>query len=342
MDFGMFSEFHTREGMTQEAAFDESFALIDEAENLGIDSVWLGEHHFSPDFSVLASPMVLSGAIAARTNKIRIGLAVHVLPLTHPLRVAEEAATVDHLSKGRFEFGIGRSGITKYYHGYNIPYSDSRDRFFEALDVIMKAWNEDQFSHQGEFYSYQDVVMTPKPYQQPHPPIRIAVASEDTFATVGKMGHPIFISANMPVPLLQERLGIYRQARKAAGHSGPGDVAIRIPTYVAEDSERAISEPKASALFSINYGAQELVKTANTEETASRMRRTATLSYEEILKQRVMYGTPEAVVGRLHDLQETLGITGVVMEVNYGGQVPNDCLVRCIRLLAEKVIPAFK
>ena len=149
MDFGIFTDFHVRKGMTQPEAFDESFSQVTEAEKLGLDSVWLAEHHFSPDRSVLASPMVLSSAIAARTTRLRIGLAVQVLPLTNPLRVAEEAATVDHVSKGRFEFGIGRSGLTKYYQGYNVPYSQSRQRFFEALDVIMKAWNEDQFSYHG-------------------------------------------------------------------------------------------------------------------------------------------------------------------------------------------------
>ena len=129
MDFGIFTDFHVRDGMTQAEAFEESFDQVDAAEGLGVDSVWLAEHHFSPDRSVLASPLIIASAIAARTSRIRIGLAVHVLPLTNPLRVAEEAATVDHISKGRFNFGIGRSGLTKYYHGYNVPYTESRSRF---------------------------------------------------------------------------------------------------------------------------------------------------------------------------------------------------------------------
>ena len=100
-----------------------------------MDWVWLAEHHFRPQRSVLASPLIISSALAARTSRIRIGLAVQVLPLTNPLRVAEEAAVVDHISKGRFDFGIGRSGFTRYYEAYNIPYAESRGRFLEALDV---------------------------------------------------------------------------------------------------------------------------------------------------------------------------------------------------------------
>ena len=187
MNFGVFTDFHVRRSMAQAEAFDESFGLVMEAEKLGIDCIWLAEHHFS-ERSALASPMVLSSAIAARTSKIRIGIAVQVLPLANPLRIAEEAATVDHVSKGRFDFGIGRSGLTKYYQGYNVPYSESRHRFFEALEVIMKAWKEDLFSYQGEFYSYENVVVVPKPYQQPYPPTRIAAASEDTFSLAGTLG----------------------------------------------------------------------------------------------------------------------------------------------------------
>ena len=100
MNFGMFTDFHVRKGASQAQAFDESFAQISEAEQMGFDTVWLAEHHFSPERAVLASPMVIASAIAARTQRIRTGLAVQVLPLTNPLRVAEEAATVDHISKG--------------------------------------------------------------------------------------------------------------------------------------------------------------------------------------------------------------------------------------------------
>ena len=342
MDFGMFTDFHVRKGMTQPEAFDESFSQVVEAEKLGIDSVWLAEHHFSPDRSVLASPMVLSSAIAARTSSMRIGLAVQVLPLTNPLRIAEEAATVDHISKGRFEFGIGRSGLTKYYQGYNVPYSESRPRFFEALDVIMKAWSQDQFSYQGEYYSYEDVTLVPKPYQQPYPPIRIAVASEDTFSLAGKLGHPIFISTTTPVAQLQERLQLYRKAREEAGHAGPGQVSLRIPAYVAQDAKNAASDPEASTRHAIQYGAQELIKTAASEEATNRLRKMASAPYDEILQHRVMYGTPESVTNRIHDYQEKLGITGVVLEVNYGGQIPKDQVSNSVRLLAEKVVPEFK
>ncbi len=342
MNFGMFTDFHVRKGSSQAEAFDESFAQVAEAERMGFDTVWLAEHHFSPERAVLASPMVIASAIAARTERIRTGLAVQVLPLTNPLRVAEEAATVDHISKGRFDFGIGRSGLTRYYQGYNIPYSESRPRFLEAMEIIMKAWREDSFSHDGEYHSYQDVTVTPKPYQQPYPPVRVAVAGEDTFPLIGKMGHPIFISANTGRQALKERLAAYREKLAESGASGPPDVAIRVPVYCAETTEKAREEPRVSAMGAIQYAVTELIQTAASEEIAARMRRIAAAPYEQVLEERVVFGAPAEIVDTFRGYQEELGVTGVVMEVNYGGQIPADRIRNSLRLLSDEVMPHFK
>lgn len=339
MNFGMFTDFHVREQQSQAEAFDESFRQVEEAEKLGIDSVWLSEHHFSPERSVLASPLVIASSLATRTSRVRIGLAVQVLPLTNPLRIAEEAATVDHISKGRFDFGVGRSGLTRYYQGYNVPYVESRSRFLEALEIITMAWKQEQFSYTGDHFAFHNVTVVPKPYQQPHPPIRVALASPDTFSLVGRLGHAIFISANTPVPQLQERLALYRQARQDAGHTGPADIALRIPAYVAATAAQAHDEPEASTMHAIRYAATELITTAATPEAAARMERLAQTPYDDILKQRVLYGTPEAVVDRLQMYHETLGITGVVLETNYGGRLPYARVLNSIRLLMDQVAP---
>jgi alkanesulfonate monooxygenase SsuD/methylene tetrahydromethanopterin reductase-like flavin-dependent oxidoreductase (luciferase family) len=338
----MFTDFHIRPQGSQTEAFAESFQQVEAAEQLGMDAVWLAEHHFSPERSVLASPLVIASAIAARTTSIRIGQAVQVLPLSNPLRLAEDAATVDHISTGRFEFGVGRSGLTRYYQGYNVPYAESRDRFLEVLEIITKAWRQEQFSHAGQFFTFQNVTVVPKPYQQPHPPIRVALASAETFALVGRLGHAIFISANTPTLQLQERLAAYRQARHEAGHAGPADIALRIPAYVAETAVRARSEPEASAMHAIRYAAQELINTAGSVEVAERFRHMASTPYDDVLKQRLLFGTPDAVVDRLQEYQDTLGITGVVLEMNYGGRIPYDCVLQSMRLLTAKVLPKFK
>ena len=338
----MFTDFHVRGGSTQAEALDESFGQVIEAENLGVDTVWLAEHHFSPERAVLASPMIVASAICARTERIRIGLAVQVLPLTNPLRVAEEAATVDHISKGRFEFGIGRSGLTRYYQGYNVLYEESRPRFLEALAIITKAWEQDQFSYAGQFHSYENVTVVPKPFQKPHPPITVAVAGEETFPLIGSMGHSIFVSMNTPKEQLTERLTSYKQSRKESGIREPGGISIRVPVYVAETTDKAHSEPEESARHALSYAAQELSQTAASVEAAARMHTMANTTYSEILANRVLFGTPDEIVDRLNGLQEEFGITGLVMECNYGGRIPYERVINSLRLLSEKVMPNFK
>ena len=341
MNFGMFTDFHVRGGNTQAESFDESFDQVMAAERLGFDTVWLAEHHFSPERAVLASPMIVASAICAKTERIRIGLAVQVLPLTNPLRVAEEAATVDHISKGRFEFGIGRSGLTRYYQGYNVQYEESRPRFLEALAIITKAWNQEQFSYAGQFNSYENVTVVPKPLQQPHPPITVAVAGEDTFPLIGSMGHSIFVSMNTPKEQLINRLAAYTKSRKEAGMEDPGGISIRVPVYVAETRDKAHSEPEESARHALAYAALELSQTAASAEAATRMHRMANTPYSEILANRVLFGTPDEVVERLQTLQEELGINGIVMECNYGGRIPYAKVINSLRLLSEQVMPHF-
>jgi len=117
MEFGLFTEFPSPPGVSEAAAFDESLAQMKAAEDFGFDAVWLGEIHFQKDRSVLAAPLIIASALAACTRRVKIGIAVQVLPLSHPLRLAEDVATVDHISKGRLEFGVGRSGLPGHYQG---------------------------------------------------------------------------------------------------------------------------------------------------------------------------------------------------------------------------------
>src|SRR4029450_13560299 len=168
MDVGLFLEFPCREGMTDGEAFAECFALVDAAEALGVNSVWLAEYHFAP-ISVLSSPITVASAIAARTQRIRIGLAVVLLPLAHPIHIAEDIATLDHISQGRVEFGVGRGTFPDTHDGFNSPFAESRERFDEYLDIIVKAWTQERFSYAGKHYRCDKLWVRPKPGQRSHP-----------------------------------------------------------------------------------------------------------------------------------------------------------------------------
>ncbi len=221
MHFGIFIE-EMRQGASQAAAFRDAFELAQRAEAWGADCVWLGEIHFTPNRSVISASLQVASSIATRTRRLRVGTAVQVLPLNHPLRVAEEVATVDHISEGRFEFGIGRSGVVRSYDTYGVSYGESQARFREALEIIRQAWKGEPFSYEGEFYRFRDATVTPRPYQVPHPPIRMAATSEETFPAAGRLGLPIFVGLRREeIPDLQGYLARYRQAWRDAGH--PGD-----------------------------------------------------------------------------------------------------------------------
>ena len=185
------------------------------------------------------------------------------------------------------------------------------------------------------------MTVVPKPLQQPHPPITVAVAGEDTFPLIGSMGHSIFVSMNTPKEQLINRLAAYTKSRKEAGIEDPGGISIRVPVYVAETRDKAHSEPEESARHALAYAAQELSQTAASAEAATRMHRMANTPYSEILANRVLFGTPDEVVERLQTLQEELGINGIVMECNYGGRIPYAKVINSLRLLSEQVMPHF-
>lgn len=338
MEFGIFTEFSRRADMSQTTAFDEAMAEVSEAEALGYDTAWLAEIHFQRDRSVLASPLVIAAAIAAMTRRIKIGLAVQILPLSHPLHLAEDVATVDQLSHGRLDFGVGRSGLPDHYRGYNVPYVESRERFLETLAILRKAWTHERFSWSGKYYQFDDVCVMPKPYQKPHPPIRVAATTDETYALVGKLGMPIFLAVRTtPIEHLKKCIGSYHQAWREAGHPGHGDVTLIVPVYVADTARAARDEPRDSMMFFL-HSIGEMLATGTTERAADGQR-LLTIPYEDVLKEFAVYGTADEVAGRLIELRELLGYSSLALWMNSGGQVPHERVMRSMKLFAERVIP---
>ncbi len=337
MEFGIFSAFNVREGSDEHAAFEEWVHLAELADEFGVDCFWLAEFHFRPH-TPLSAPLVVGTAIASRTHRIKIGMGVQLLPLANPLRLAEEAATLDHLSDGRLVYGIGRSSFIDGYRGYGVDYEESRPRFFEALEIIRRAWADGPFSFEGDYYTFQQVNAVPKPFQKPHPPIRIACESRASFAMMGELGFPILIRHQMEVSELQELLREYARARRELGDDSPNDVTLQASCYVAETADRARSEPEYSTVRDRRIA---LLTRAGLEgDTEAGARLAVQVNYEQMLP-RLLYGTPEAVVDRIEEYRETLGITGLSLNINPGGQIPFENVVNSVRLLMERVAPHF-
>jgi alkanesulfonate monooxygenase SsuD/methylene tetrahydromethanopterin reductase-like flavin-dependent oxidoreductase (luciferase family) len=349
MEFGMFHEFQALPGESAAQSFANSLAQVDAAERWGLDAMWLAELHFAPERSVLASPLILAAAIAARTQRMKIGTAVQVLPLCHPLRLAEEVASVDQLSQGRLIFGVGRSGFAHTYKTYGVDYGESRQRFAETLEIVKLAFVEERFSYTGKYFTFENVRLAPKSWQQPWPEIRIAAASPDTYVEVGTMGHPIFVAARTGnLSELAPLVKTYREAWKEAGHPGKGEVFLRVPVYVAATEEAAREEPRESIMHLLRYIGERLAASAaasgarEIENRAARGQKNLTIDYEEVLRERMIVGTPARVVERLQELQEVIGLDGILAELNPGSLIPHARVLEALRLLCQEVMPRFK
>ena len=348
-EFGMFHEFQRTAEISQPAAFAQSFAQVDAAERWGLDAMWLAEIHVNPERSVCSAPLTIASAIAARTKNMKIGTGVQVLPLCHPLRIAEEAATVDQISEGRLIFGVGRSGFPRTYEAYGVAYGESRERFAETLEILKRAWTEESFSYSGQFYKFDNVRLSPKPYQKPWPEIRIAANSPDTFPAIGKLGHGVFVAVRLgTLEELAPNIKAYREAYKAAGHPGEGKVFLRAPVYVAETAERARAEPEESIMYFYRYLGERLEDSATRagvraiEDRAARGRRLQTITYDEALRDKIIVGTPERVTDRLMGLKEELGLDGILAEMNCGTKIPHERVMKSLQLLCEQVKPQFQ
>jgi len=348
MDFGIFTE-QIRRGSSQGQWFQELLDLADAGEQWGLDVVWLAEMLVNPARSVLSAPLLVASWIVARTRRLRVGTAVQLLPLNHPLRVAGEVATLDHLSHGRFDFGIGRSGGPRAYDALGVPYEESQARFFEALEIILQAWKGEPFSYEGKFYRFKDTIVTPRPYQAPHPPLRMAATTAETFPHVGRMGLPIFVGLRgMATPELATCVKRYREAWREAGHPGDGDVCLRIPVYAAPTEKAALEEPEETIMYYFQRQA-DLTRapigragTGPVERRVTQAKTLSALSYPDILETKVAFGTGPSLVDRFHQLREELGLNGVAAELNPGGLLPMEQEKRSLQIMTREVMPAFK
>ncbi len=342
-EFGWYHEFHRQvAGQSDADAFEQGFQQVEAAERWGLDVFWLAEIHQQAARSVLSAPLNVASAIAARTSRIKIGTAVHVLPLTHPLRLAEETGTVDEISRGRLILGAGRSGNPRGYRAYGVPYEESRERFYETLEILKLAWTEDQFSYEGKYHSFDNARAVPRPYQKPHPPIRIAGASEDTFPMLGKLGYPLFVSVrSASLSGLAPDIKAYREAYTEAGHKGRGEVYLRLSMHVGETDRKAIEEGEPSIMAGYRSLTTRLEGSPNRRRRAE-LEEIRTITYEEVLRDKVVVGGPERVADKLKWLQDDLGIDGILAELNFGSAIPAELMMRSLRLLCERVIPHFK
>src|SRR5271154_1025494 len=207
-----------------------------EAEALGFKSTFLVEHHFTGWNQVSATLMLLM-ALAMRTKTLRLGSAVMVLPWHNPVLLAEQAATLDLISGGRFDFGIGKGYRHSEFKGFQIAPEEAEARFEEAMAVMIRAWtSRERFSHRGRFWHFKDIVVEPPPAQRPYPPLWVAAGSEASIRRAAARGFNLILDQYASPQAIAERIAIYRAEREAHGlRFDPMQVAVARQLYIAKD-----------------------------------------------------------------------------------------------------------
>jgi natural product biosynthesis luciferase-like monooxygenase protein len=343
------TDYHPEVHGTYTTYYEQMLEQIVMAEALGFDGVWCAEHRI-PRFA-FGNPAVFMAAVARMTSRIRLGTAVSLLPLHNPVRLAEDYSMVDVLSGGRLDFGVGR-GLYKYdYEMSGVDMAESRPRFDECLEVILKAWSQGVFTYQGRFFQYDTHSVTPRPVQTPHPPVYMAcVMSPESYEWAGAHGHHILTAPFFFTRFedQQTRLALYHRALEKAGvEPTQRDVVGAYHLYCGDSDAavRAIAEPGLRTYQAFTKSADLLrgaVRDPSQYQAWQRFfENRDTITFEQMRATRAVIGTPDECAARITQLSQEYGLNYFMFEANYGGITHADVLCSLERF-AREVIPRFR
>ena len=348
MKHGLFFQIPCHSHQSAAERYKETLYQTELAEDLGFDSVWLGEIHFQSALGIMPSISLMASAIGQRTSRLRIGLGVSLLPLHDPLLSAEEGAMLDNLCEGRLEFGVGR-GVLTFHDPFMLPPELSRERHSEALDIILKAWTTDSFSYQGKYYKVREASVAPKPLQKPHPPLTVAVSgSPGVFEAAARkeMGvmSGLFIT---PMDQLRERVGNYRDVEAELGRDpDPSFLKILQPTFISKTVAEARETTRASVNSYFDAVKDNLESPAGERTIAAvpefqRFKNTRDEhTHEHIVETETdLYLTPDKAVERLQYIRSELPVGEVFHWFEMGGLIPHEKIVESMKLFAKEVLP---
>ena len=343
--------------------YAEHLDAWEELDKLGYDGVGFNEHHTSP-YGLMNSPNLMAASAAQRTKKLKLLIYGNLLPIHQPLRLAEELAMLDCLSNGRLISGFAR-GIPREYNVHNIPLAESRPRFEEAFDIIMKAWTEESFSYSGKFWSYKNVAIWPRPVQQPHPPIWVPItSSQESIEWAAAHNIPVTPGAGSP-GLREDVIRYYAKCLRVAGHRiTPDHIKLAQTCYVADSKAQAVKEAGPYHLYfnrtlfshgnvtETNVGRKEGYIGAHSADYIRPENRRAAERNREDFRNMTMddvarmaenqpWGTADEVRERIIQAADAAGAGTVIVHLNRGA-MPQDMFVEQIRRFAKDVLPALQ
>ncbi|MGH8011718.1 MAG: LLM class flavin-dependent oxidoreductase, partial [Candidatus Binataceae bacterium] len=327
----------------------EQLETLRAGEDMGFDSIWVPEHHFT-EYGFSASPMLMLAAVASVTNRVRLGSGVVVLPFNDPVRIAEEGAMVDLLSDGRLELGVGRGFQPVEFHGFGVDPTQSEEIFDEALEIILRAWTAETVAFKGHHFKVAEHAVRPKPLQKPHPPIWVAALNTPSFEIAGRGGHNLLYSLvpGFQHSMVADHLETYRRALRTSGYN-PRDreIGALCMIHCAETTERARKEFADPVLWYFRTIAKYVAPAPGqvaieSYETYPDIRRFARhVEWDELLKRgTVICGNPETCIRQIEDLRSRYGFTQLLCWTRLTG-LEHRKVLGGMELFARHVLPHF-
>jgi alkanesulfonate monooxygenase SsuD/methylene tetrahydromethanopterin reductase-like flavin-dependent oxidoreductase (luciferase family) len=325
----------------------ETIEQITLADKLGFESAWLAESVFFPG-RPMSNPLMVASAAAQHTSQIRFGTLAAQFPLHHPIHMATQAATCDILTNGRLDLCLGgRWGAPAgqaFGQAADISSEESRGRVAEGIGLLKAAWTQERANFKGEYWDMDDLLVMPKPVQQPHPPLLIAANSDETFPYAASMGLGVIgTTLSQPMPRMIDRLRDFENAKNTESSSHPQPFHVNISFFVAETRE------KAHKLMGRNWRDEDIVNTVP-DATASSIGTSrhsftsgvggwATWSFQDALKYSI-YDDPDGCVEQLRNLGKDLsGMAQCILEFNRRGRLTNEEVKESMQLFGEAVMP---
>ncbi len=334
MQFGLFGAATAARGggpdVDSAAGFKDYIDYLIEAEALGFHSSFIVEHHFT-GFGQVSATLNLLTWIGAKTRTLRLGTAVIVLPWHNPVLLAEQAATIDLLSGGRLDFGIGKGYRHNEFASFRIPMEEAEARFEESIDIITQSWtSNERFSFHGKYWQFDDIIVEPPTNQKPHPPFWQGAGHPRSIARVAARGHNLLVDQFCPIEVAAERVASYKSEIEQNGFPyDPSMAAVARAFYVARDEadkdaaieRRLVAQRRLTAISQRPDG----------NNTASIMAFSDTRAASEAS---AMYGSPDQIARKLETLRD-MGVEYILLN---GGGTSRDNL----RRFAREVMPAFR
>ena len=307
------------------------------AEAVNFDSVWLSEHHFLED-GYCSSPLGMAAAMAAVTERVRIGTGALILTLHNPVRVAEDAATVDLISGGRFDLGVAIGYRKEEFEGFGLAMKQRPSRIEEGIEIIEKCWEDGPFSYEGKRFGFSDIDVTPKPVQRPIP-IYIGAFEEPAVRRAGRLGYPLLVGPGRTVPMIMDTLGWYNdEAEKAGRDPSETEHVLLRETYVRESAEEAVAGGTEYIInmyrFYLSLGVKIVIRGKTITDPDDPF-------FEYMAEDRFMIGTPEHCAGEVRKYAEKTGIRNIMCRMVFP-QAPAEVIAHSIELFGKEVIPEFR